>query len=279
MHSTLLRLRLRAGPILACTVVAAAANLCVSARAAESAPAEPARLTVDAQLRHSALSAGYDDGDAAAASATLQLRNGDVARFEVLQERKFGSTGGLLVGSYVLNFAEVWSVTPTLTVGHGDRNWAKARFDLEAARKWGEGGWLVTRLASFAAAYDQDRQYTDAGWRLGLSAYLPWQLVADAGVSFNLSQPGQMRSHMPFVALTQGGEGSHYLSLRLAHGSEAYLSVGTALTAQVVFDSSTASLTWRQWLGPRWGIVAQGERYTNPYYGRTTLGGGVFLQW
>ncbi|MEY2876147.1 MAG: YaiO family outer rane beta-barrel protein, partial [Pseudomonadota bacterium] len=77
--------------------------------------------------------------------------------------------------------------------------------------------------------------------------------------------------------VTLGTEGLQSLAVRASHGSEAYQSVGSA--AQLVgFDSQSLSVDWRYWLAPDWGMSLHAERYLNPSYRRTTVGGGLFLQ-
>jgi YaiO family outer membrane protein len=83
---------------------------------------------------------------------------------------------------------------------------------------------------------------------------------------------------MPYASATFGREGQQYLSLRATEGTEAYQALGAA--AQLVnFHSRSAAATWRCWVGPKWGVMAQAEHYRNPSYQRRTVGVGLFAQW
>ncbi len=253
------------------------AGVAVLGAAAAMAQAEaPKPVTIELLATQGQLSAGLPDQKALNLRGTWLLAGGDVARVELLDEKKFGSHGGIAAAGYTMVLSPDWLVSGNLAFGHGGVNWANARLDVELARKWGEQRNWVTRAASYAAVYDGKR--SDRGVRLGVAAYLPQAVVLEAGVALNTSEPGAVRSHMPFVSATYGHEGVQYLSLRLASGSEAYQAIGTGLQL-VDFNSHSVALNWRRWLGTRWGFTAQAERYANPSYHRNTLGAGLFVQW
>ena len=53
-----------------------------------------------------------------------------------------------------------------------------------------------------------------------------------------------------------------------------------ALSGQFALpDLAGIGLTWRRWIAPQWGLVAQAEQYRNPSYTRLSLGVGAFAQW
>lgn len=252
---------------------AAAAVLTLAAAAAFASPTVP--LTLDLIYTHGKLSAGLPAADTVELRGVAQIDNGDVATAQLVDERKFGTHGGVAALGYTRVFGPAWLATGTVAAGHGGANWARLRADLELGRKWGEAGSVVTRIAAFHAGYDGNR--SDRGLRLGVAGYLPGGLVLEGGATYNISDPGSVRSTMPFVAATLGSEGRQYLSLRVASGQEGYQALG-ADQQLVGFHSSSAGLTFKRWLGTRWGIDAQAEWYRNPSYRRISAGGGMFAQ-
>ncbi len=240
----------------------------------QAQPANP--VTLELAATHGQLSAGLPDQNAVNLRGTWLLAGGDVARFELLDERKFDSHGGIGAASYTRVLAPDWLLTGTLALGHGGINWARTRADVEVGTKWGADRNWVTRVAAYHASFDGNR--SDKGLRLGLAAYLPEALVLEAGITFNVSDPGTVHSHMPFVSATYGHEGVQYLSLRVASGSEAYQAIGAGQQL-VDFHSHSAGFTWRRWVDRKWGFTASAERYSNPTYARNSVGAGLFMQW
>jgi len=267
----------------------------------------PARSTIDLGVWHSNLSSDLPQGEAITARGVWRLDGGHVLQAEALEERRFGSRGGVLGAAYTRVFSPDWYGTGTVALGHGGPNWATWRVDAQISRKWLAERQLVTSAALYYANYRDNgsndfvkldsvevvsstpqaqvlrahvsrTDRSDRGLRLSTAWYLPFPAVLEAGITFNRSEPGNVYSHMPYVAATYGREGEQYLSLRVASGTEAYQAL--ALSQQLVdFRSDSVGLTWRRWLGPRWGFTAQGEAYRNSSYRRQTLGVGLFAQW
>ncbi|BDT69928.1 hypothetical protein os1_41200 [Comamonadaceae bacterium OS-1] len=233
-------------------------------------------VTWDVQASRSQLSAGLPNGEALAVRANMALPDGSNLQSELMQERKFGEHGGTLALAYTAFFAPDWFATGTLVAGNGGPNWAKWRADLQVSTKWLDQRQLVTSAALYHAVFDGGR--SDSGLRLSASWYLPAPAVVEAGVTFNLSQPGSVNSDMPYAAITFGRTGEQYLSMRVSNGTESYQALGAG--AQLVnFHSRAVGVTWRRWIGPQWGFTAQAEHYRNPTYQRQTLGLGLFAQW
>ena len=254
--------------------LAALAALAAFACSAQAQPAAP--LTVELVASHGRLSDGQPNAEALNLRSTWLRPGGDVLRAELLSERKFDKQGGVAALGYTAVLSPDWVAAGNLALGTGGPNWANQRADLELSRSWGPARALVTRAALYKAWFDDHR--SDRGLRLALVAYLPASLVLEAGSILNLSEPGAVHSAMPFASVTWGRDGEQYLSLRAARGSEAYLS--TVFGPQPVqFDSHSLALTWRRWVGPRWGFIVQAEQYANPSYRRSTLGAGLFSQW
>ena len=245
--------------------------------AALAQPADaPPPMTWELLTNNSELSAGLPDGHAWNLRASVGLPRGDVLNLELLEETKFGAHGGVAAVGYTAVLSPDWYLVQTLVGGQGGPNWANVRVDTQISRKWLAQRQLVTSAALYWAWFDNAR--SDAGLRLGLAWYLPVPAVLEAGITFNVSQPGRVHSRMPFASVTLGRERSQYLSLRYSEGTEAYQALGDG--AQLVdFRSRSIALNWRRWIGRDWGFSAQAEHYRNPSYMRRTLGAGVFVQW
>ncbi len=225
---------------------------------------------------HSTLSAGLPSGESQSLRAAWALPQGNSLQAELLDERKFGEHGGVAALAFTGIFSPDWYGTGTLVFGHGGPNWANQRVDLQLSSKWLSQRQLVASGAAYYAVYDGGR--SDAGMRFSAAWYVDLPAVLEAGITINQSQPGSVTSNMPYASATFGREGQQYLSLRATKGTEAYQALGTA--AQLVnFHSRSAAATWRYWMGPKWGVMAQAEHYRNPTYQRRTLGLGLFAQW
>ena len=247
--------------------------------ATKKARTGPRTATLDLSLVDSRLTQGLPNGNGFNARGVWEFANGDVARAEWLKERKFGATGGIVALGYTRVLSPDWILSGTVAAGHGGPNWANRRADIELTTKWGEQRALLTNVAIYHASYDGNR--SDRGLRLGVVGYLPGSVVLEGGATFNTSQPGKVRSTMPFVSATWGSDGDQYISARYSHGSEAYQALAGNATV-VDFRSSSLGLTWRRWLADDWGVTAQAEYYRNrssSAYNRTTIGGGVFAEW
>lgn len=233
------------------------------------------RGQIELTQQQSRNSASLPSGRATSLRGSWALSQDTVVNAEWLSEKKFGANGGAAVVGATRNLNEDWYASASLTRGWGGPNWARNRLDASVSRKWGANRQLVTTLGGYRANFDAGRN--DRGLRVSANYYLNHFVVFEGGATFNTSNPGKVRSQMPYLAVTLGQEGLQYLSLRVSSGSEAYQSIGAG--AQLVdFNSQTWGLDWRYWMAPDWGVTVHAERYLNPSYHRTTVGGGLFLQ-
>ncbi len=232
--------------------------------------------TVDLGATHSSDSAGLPDGQALNLRLTALRGGDDVLRAELLQERRFGASGGVIGAGFSRGLSADWFMGANLTLGHGGPNWPRQRLDLSLSTRLGAQRENIAQLSAYRALYDNQR--SDSGLGLALISYSFSPLVLQAGITANVSDPGAVHSAMTTLSATWGQEGRQYLSLRLSAGSESYqaLAAGQQL---VDFNSRSVALNWRRWLGPRWGLSAQAEHYHNPSYERLSLGVGLFTQW
>ena len=256
---------------LAATLAAALAAGTAGAQTAAS------RVTIDLAANRSSLTANLPDGKALNLRAAWDMPSGNVLQAELLDERKFGQSGGVAALAYTYRLDTAWYGIGTLALGHGGPNWANQKVDVQLSRKWLAQQQLVTSVALYDARFDAGR--SDRGARLSATLYGQMPAVIEAGVIINRSQPGSVRSQMPYASAVFGSHGAQQLSLRASSGREAYQALGVAGGSLVDFHSRSLSANWRQWLAPSWGWTAQAEFYRNPAYERRTLGGGLFAQW
>jgi YaiO family outer membrane protein len=264
-------------------VLLLAAAACIAQAQAQAQPQVQSQVqpqvqpptTLELTGNQGQLTAGLPKARAVNLRGTWLLGGGRVAGVEVLDESKFGARGGVVAGSYTHVLNDDWYATGTAAWGRGGPNWANQRLDLDVATKWGAARDIVSHVALYGARFDAGR--SDRGLRLSLVAYLPASTVIEGGVILNVSEPGSVRSQMPYASLTWGREGEQFVVLRLSSGTEAYQALGTAQQL-VNFRSSSVGLTWRRWLGQQWGFIASAEGYRNPSYERRTLGAGLLVQ-
>jgi YaiO family outer membrane protein len=199
----------------------------------------------------------------------------DTVNAEVNEQYEFGDTGAYIAAGDTHVFNSGWYGSLTLGSSIGGFFWPRFRSDGFINRKWSERKQFVTTLGvSYIMAKDVHR---DTGLFLGGAYYFqkPWLL--EGGVRLNLSNPGEVFSPFGFVAVTQGRNKHHYVSLNVGAGQEGYQIIGptTVLTS---FASQTVTLTWRQWLGNKWGVNVVADYYHNPFYQRNGGVIGVFRE-
>ena len=266
---------LRTTPTRLLALLLTSAACTAHAQTAEPTPAPARRGQIEVTQQQSRYSAGLPTGRATNLRGNWALGQDTVLNAELLSERKFDANGGVAAIGATRNLDADWFASASLTHGWGGPNWARNRIDASVSRKWGATRQFVTTLGGYRANFDAGR--SDRGLRVSANYYINHFVVLEGGASFNTSYPGKVRSQMPYLAVTLGSEGLQYLSVRASRGSEAYQSVGAG--AQLVdFDSQSLRIDWRYWMAPDWGVSLHAERYLNPSYQRTTLGGGLFLQ-
>ena len=87
---------------------------------------------------------------------------------------------------------------------------------------------------------------------------------------------GRVNTHQQFLALTWGRDKQTQVTARHGWGHEGYQTIGNG-NVLVDLASHETHLNLRHWLGPDWGLSAEVERYSSPYYRRT--GGTLGLFW
>ena len=110
--------------------------------------------------------------------------------------------------------------------------------------------------------YRRQRHHRDDRFFVGSASYFKKPWILEEGFRFNISNPGSVFSPAGFIAVTQGRNQQHYITIRAGLRKEAYRLIGPT-SAITDFHSQTLTITWRQWVGPRWGINVVTDYYHN----------------
>jgi YaiO family outer membrane protein len=189
---------------------------------------------------------------------------------EINGQHEFGDGGVYLAAGDTYNFNSDWYGSLTLGSSVGGFFWPRLRTDAFVNRKWRVRKQFITTLGyGYYASKDVHR---DRSVFVGTIYYFQGPWIVEDGVRFNVSNPGAVFSPAGFVAITEGRNHHHYVTLNTGFGQEAYQLVGpTTVLARI--PSQNMTITWRQWTGKSWGFNLLADYYHNPFYER---GGGSF---
>jgi YaiO family outer membrane protein len=190
---------------------------------------------------------------------------------EVNGQHEFGDAGVYLAAGDTYNFNPDWYGSLTLGSSVGGFFWPRLRGDGFINRKWMARKQFITTLGfGYYASKDVHR---DHSFFVGSTYYFTQPWILEEGIRFNVSNPGSVFSPAGFVAVTQGRNQQHYITVRAGFGVEAYQLVGPTVALND-FQSQTLTATWRQWVGTNWGLNLVGDYYHSPFYlrGGTSIG-------
>jgi YaiO family outer membrane protein len=192
---------------------------------------------------------------------------------EINGQREFGDAGVYFALGDTHTFSENWYGALTVGSSAGGFFWPRFRTDAFMNRKLLPKRQLIATLGyGFYDAKDVHRNhYAYAG-----STYYftkPW--VVEEGLYLGISNPGAVFAPSGFVAVTEGTDKHHYVTIRTGFGEEGYQLVGPTVTL-TKFESQELTGTWRKWIGKDWGFNWVGDFYHNPYYSRGGATVGLF---
>lgn len=194
---------------------------------------------------------------------------------EVATLQRFNEDGNYIALSDTLVLDRQWYGSLAVGAGDGASYLPRYRIDGFIHRKWLDDLNLVTSLG--LGHYRAPDSHKDDNLSLGLSWYLPSSWVLQTEAKFNRSRPGPIDTQQYFVAATWGEAGQTRITGRYGWGEEGYQSLGAdAFISR--FSSHQTTLTAQHWLGPRWGLKASADRYSNPFYKRQGLQLAVFKE-
>ena len=187
---------------------------------------------------------------------------------EVNGQHEFSDGGVYLAAGDTYNFNSNWYASLTVGSSVGGFFWPRFRADAFVNRKWGEQKHFITTLGyGYYASKDVHR---DQSILIGTTYYFQGPWIVEDGVRFDVSNPGVVFSPASFLAVTEGRDKYHYVTVNVGFGQEAYQIVGPT-TVLTRFPSQNMTITWRQWMGRSWGFNLVGDYYHSPFYQR---GGG-----
>ncbi|MDB5966490.1 MAG: putative lipoprotein [Polaromonas sp.] len=198
---------------------------------------------------------------------------GQLLQGEVSTLRRFNQNGSYIGVGDTVTFNQDWYGSVAAGAGDGAFYLPRYRIDATLYRKWLADRNLVTSVGG--GYYSAPDGHTDRSLSLGLVYYFKAPWIVEGGVRFNSSNPGSVRTHQQFAAVTWGRDKQDLVTGRYGWGGEGYLATGPS-TQLVNFQSDEASLAWRHWVTPQTGVLMSVNRYKNPLYIRSGLSVGIF---
>lgn len=205
----------------------------------------------------------------------VNLTPANAFSLEADRQDRFGETG--YFGSIGLTHSFTSNLYTNTYVGSsvGGLFMPKFRFDELVNYKLLPEKQLVANLGF---GYDKAKtSNSDERYIAGATYYfqqLP--LIVQGGAEFTNAHPGSILAKTYNLAVTEGREKEHYITVRAEIGREAYEIINTQ-TALFDFPVHLYSGTWRQWIGMNWGFNFNFERELNPYYNRNGATLGFFV--
>jgi YaiO family outer membrane protein len=139
-------------------------------------------------------------------------------------------------------------------------------------------------VATVGLGFDQSKTVNhDLRAQVGAAYYFPFPLVLQGGLTWTHANPGNVLARSQFIAATEGHDKEHFFSLRYEWGREGYEVVGAPSVQipsyNVLFNFPMHDITgtWRQWIGPNWGVNFNIQQHQEPAYHRCGGTAGVFL--
>jgi YaiO family outer membrane protein len=200
---------------------------------------------------------------------------------ELTREARFGDSGWFLGLGLNRTLSENWYAQVSAGGSAGGFFLPKFRTDAFINRKLLHRRQLV---ATLGVGFDKSKTVDhDLRFQAGGAYYFEYPVVLQAGVTWTHASPGNILARTEYIAASQGHDKEHFISLRYEWGREGYEVVGapTTLTPafNVLFDFPihNATATWRQWIGPNWGLNLNVEQHQEPAYHRLGGTAGVFF--
>jgi YaiO family outer membrane protein len=222
---------------------------------------------VEAGGSYRQLTNGYGNWSGGYATGVLTTGR-NVWNAEINGQHEFGDAGAYLAAGDTFTFNPSWYASLTVGSSAGGFFWPRFRADAFVNRKSGGRKQFVTTLGyGYFASKDVHR---DQSVFVGTIYYFQGPWIIEDGVRLNMSNPGVVFSPSGFVAVTEGRDKHHYVTVNAGLGREGYQLVGPT-TVLTRFPSQNVTITWRQWVARSWGFNFVADYYHNPSYER---GGG-----
>ncbi len=220
---------------------------------------------------------GNNFGDWAGGGARLQLPLGarTVWYLEGRTQEAFNDQGTYGSLGTRVTLDSDWYVTGAIGGGSGTFFFPDLRADATISRALLSSRRVI--LTGGVTYVDAKQGFEDVAVTGSAAVYFG-RTVIEAGGRWNWSSPGKILSRRGFASITTGHDGGSWFTIRAGAGKEGYQLTGASATLRQ-FSSYEGGITWRQWLGPRIGILLGGEVYDNPFYTRAGGTFGLFTSW
>jgi len=240
---------------------------------APGVPEPPLSGFVEAGLNYNILTDGQKDWFGQYVRGVVDYKHRDIFAYEIFHLEKFGDQGTFFALGNTHVFTPEWYTSISVGASAGGFFWPQFRVDAFLSKKWLERQQLITTIGF--GYHDAKDVHYDYDLFIGATYYFDGPWIVEAGLHYNISEPGDVTAPGPFIAVTNGRNKEYFLVLRFGFGREAYQVVGPT-TSITDFASQVVTLTWRKWLTRDWGFKVQGEYYHNPFYERLGFELGIF---
>lgn len=192
------------------------------------------------------------------------------------RQDRYGDVGWYYGAGITRNLSDNWFADVHAGSSVGGFFLPKLRLDGSINRKVLSSRQLVL---TGVFGYDKSKQ-VNRDYRFGpaFTYYTKWSIVGQGGVNFVRSNPGNLLDMSEYLAITQGHEKEHYITVRAELGREGYEIVGPQ-TALQDFAFRQYSGTWRQWIGVNWGVNIIFNHENSPFYRRNGGTVGFFFEY
>ncbi len=231
--------------------------------------------SVEAGGDYQGVSNGFGDWFGQYAKGEIQTDKNNNWNGELLHQREFGTTGTYAALGNTHTFNQDWYSTVDIGGGAGGEFLPRQRVDVFINRKWLDQRQLVTTIG-LGEDHAMD-SHSDRSIFFGGTYYFAAPWIVQGGIRFNESDPGSIEATSQFVAVTQGRDKEHFLTLRYGFGKEAYQIIDNDQTLSN-FNSQQVSLQLKEWVGKDWGFDTTAEAYHNPNYDRNGITFGIFKE-
>ena len=192
------------------------------------------------------------------------------------RQNRYGDTGWYYGAGITRDLSDNWFADVHAGSSVGGFFLPKLRLDSSLNRKLLNNKQLVL---TGVFGYDKSKQ-VNHDYRFGpaFTYYTHWSIVGQGGVNFVRSSPGNLLDMSEYLAITQGHDKEHFITVRAEFGREGYEIIGPQ-TALQDFAFRQYSGTWRQWVGIDWGVNIIFNHENTPFYRRNGGTVGIFFEY
>ncbi|MGR9117008.1 MAG: YaiO family outer membrane beta-barrel protein [Gammaproteobacteria bacterium] len=240
---------------------------------------EPTQINTDANFVEAGgnyydLSADNSSWTGYFARGSWQADENNILNWEVSRQNRYGDSGTYLVTGLVHAIDEDWITSFYVGGSPGGFYFQKYRIDAFIHRKLlSERNLVLTAGATYAES--RDDIHDDTGFFVGAAYYFSFPLLVEGGIRYNQSDPGLQQSLRYQMSATYGRSFDRYISVAIDTGNESYQLIGEG-NAVSNFESTVATIGWREWIREDWGFNLTAEYYTSEIYNRSGAALSVF---